>query len=450
MSLTKATYSMINGAPSNVLDLGADSTGVSDSFSAFQTAGASSSTVAIPDGTFSLSASVQLTAAKSFTGNGHETVIKTAAGFSATPIFNLSPAAATDPKNWLVSNFAVTNNGSATSVFKIDLNAAGKYVSKFTLSRIISNSEVSSGKFVELANTNVDGLFQSVFSDNWSYGGYYLDNVGDSVVFERNTTTGSGVGYYINQVSTAANIIIKDGICVNDGGALNVVKGANITFDNMQVECPLAFTGDNNAAVSVNYVGGTNLVFNTKITNNNINTQNNPLRCIYLQFTDLTIIDGNQLYCNPTTGTHIYVDTAARNTIIGNNKYYNTTLGAEITPIIVDNGIGTVGVWKDATISLAGWTSQGATENPLGFFKDRDGTVHLRGRVAGAATVPATLFTLPALFRPVVKNIQFSAFGAVLAVRGEVQFVVNAAGSVVILTNNATSLDLNGISFSTR
>lgn len=38
MSLTKATYSMIQGAVTNVLDYGADSTGVADSTSAIQAA----------------------------------------------------------------------------------------------------------------------------------------------------------------------------------------------------------------------------------------------------------------------------------------------------------------------------------------------------------------------------------------------------------------------------
>jgi hypothetical protein len=98
MSLTKATYSMIEGAPSNVVDLGADNTGVADSVTAFQTAGASVSTVNIPDGTFSISANVPLTVAKSFTGNGKKTLVQTTAGFGATPIFTLSPPASTDPK----------------------------------------------------------------------------------------------------------------------------------------------------------------------------------------------------------------------------------------------------------------------------------------------------------------------------------------------------------------
>jgi hypothetical protein len=453
MSLTKATYSMIEGAPSNVVDLGADSTGAADSVTAFQAAGASASTISIPDGTFSISANVPLTVAKSFTGNGKKTLIQTTAGFGATPIFTMSPPASTDPKNWRISDFGVTNAGAATSVFKIDLDAANKYVSKLTLKRVVSNAAVSTGRFVELSNAipNADGFFTSVIEDNWSYGGYYLDNVGDSVVLNRNTTTGSGVGYYVNQLATAANIAIRDGNCTSAGGALNVVKGANLIFEGMQVECPSAFTGSNNAAVSVYRPAGGSVI-NTKILNNSINTQGNPLYCIYLNFAVQTIIDGNELYCDTTSGAHIYIDTDARDTIIGNNKYYSRTTGLEVLPIITNNGVGTVGVWNNATISLAGWTSQGTPgENALGFFKDRDGTVQLRGRVAGAAAASGDiLFTLPIGFRPNVKAYQISTFGAVSFVRGEVIMQVESTGTVKILTNNATNVDLSNFSFSTR
>lgn len=452
MSLTKATYAMVEGAPSNVLDLGADNTGVADSLLAFQTAGASNSTVAVPDGTFSISANIPLTVAKSFVGNGRRTLIQTTGGFSAQPIFTISPASATDPKNWRISDFAVTNNGSATSAFKIDLDAAGKYVSKLTFSRIISNTDVSTGRFVELSNTipNVDGLFTSVFEDNWSYGGYYLNNVGDSVVLNRNTTTGAGVGYYINQISTAANVIIRDGNCTSAGGALQIVKGDNIIFEAMQVECPNTFTGADDAAVSINRPSGGS-IYATKILNNSINTQGNPLYCIYIQNAVQTIIEGNQLYCDPATGAHIYLDTGATDTIIGNNKYYSSVTGAEIDPIIVNNGVGTFGVWVDATLTLAGWTNQNTSnEHPTGFFKDRDGAIQLRGRVAGAAIVGGeTLFTLPVGYRPKTKGYLIGTYGAAGAATSVVLQII-PAGAVQILTAGATGAYLSGVVFSTR
>jgi hypothetical protein len=52
MSLTKATYSMINGAPVNVLDFGADPTGVADSTTAINNALLASDAIYFPAGTY--------------------------------------------------------------------------------------------------------------------------------------------------------------------------------------------------------------------------------------------------------------------------------------------------------------------------------------------------------------------------------------------------------------
>lgn len=54
MSLTKATYAMISGAPANVLDYGADSTGVADSSAAFNDAFAIANIVYVPQGSYKL------------------------------------------------------------------------------------------------------------------------------------------------------------------------------------------------------------------------------------------------------------------------------------------------------------------------------------------------------------------------------------------------------------
>jgi hypothetical protein len=56
MALTKATYSMVSGAPSNVLDYGADPTGVNDSYQAFQDAhDDGSNCLVVPDGIYTFS-----------------------------------------------------------------------------------------------------------------------------------------------------------------------------------------------------------------------------------------------------------------------------------------------------------------------------------------------------------------------------------------------------------
>lgn len=450
-AVSTTVQAKIQQLPGTPYDRGAVADGTTDDAPEINTQAANAYSTNIPDGTWQIGSNISLTVPKMFKGNGAKTLFRTTVGFGATPIFTISPPASTDPKNWEIGNFGVTNQGSATSVFKIDLDAANKYVSKLNLSQVISNTAVSSGKFVELSNSipNADGLFTSVFEDNWSFGGYYMDNVGDSLVFARNTTTGAGVGYYFNQLGTAANIVIRDGNCTSTGGLCSVVKGANIMIDNMQSECPDPFTGVNDAMVSIDHSGG-NLVFNTKIVNSNINTQGNPLRCIYLQETDLAFIEGNMLYCDSATGTHIYIDTGARNTVVGNNKYYRYDTGAEVNPIIVDNGVGTIGVWKDATLTLAGWTNQNtANEHPSGYFKDRDGNVVLRGRVAGAATAGGeTLFTLPVGFRPKTKAYLIGTFGSGGSNAAVLQII--STGAVQILTAGVTGVYLSGVVFSTR
>ena len=52
MSLTKVTYSMINGDVANVLDFGADNTGATDSSTAFQAAVATGKSIFVPKGTY--------------------------------------------------------------------------------------------------------------------------------------------------------------------------------------------------------------------------------------------------------------------------------------------------------------------------------------------------------------------------------------------------------------
>lgn len=74
MSLTKATYSMVKGAPVNVLDFGADPTGVADSTTALQEAFNSSvQHVVIPEGTYKITASLEINGKKCIEGTGSDT-----------------------------------------------------------------------------------------------------------------------------------------------------------------------------------------------------------------------------------------------------------------------------------------------------------------------------------------------------------------------------------------
>jgi len=82
MALTKTTFSMIEGAVVNVLDFGADPTGVADSTAAIQAAIDSivQGTVYFPNGTFKITNTINIDASTKLTlnlrGNGRATIIK--------------------------------------------------------------------------------------------------------------------------------------------------------------------------------------------------------------------------------------------------------------------------------------------------------------------------------------------------------------------------------------
>ena len=77
MTLTKATYSMIDGASLNVLDFGADKTGVADSTAAIQAAidaayTSNNKTVYVPNGVYKLTNTVSITQGVMIVGEGSQ------------------------------------------------------------------------------------------------------------------------------------------------------------------------------------------------------------------------------------------------------------------------------------------------------------------------------------------------------------------------------------------
>lgn len=91
MTLTKATYSMIEGAQVNVLDYGADPTGVADSTVAIQAAMDAGGTVWLPKGTYKISAPLtRSTTGLVLQGAGIDaTIIIADSGFTGASMFTL-------------------------------------------------------------------------------------------------------------------------------------------------------------------------------------------------------------------------------------------------------------------------------------------------------------------------------------------------------------------------
>jgi hypothetical protein len=80
MALTKVSYSMIKGAPANVLDYGADPTGAADSTAAFTAAFAVSNMVYVPSGSYDLATTITIPPYGQIVGAGIDNTTITATG----------------------------------------------------------------------------------------------------------------------------------------------------------------------------------------------------------------------------------------------------------------------------------------------------------------------------------------------------------------------------------
>lgn len=92
MSLTKVSYSMVNGAPANVLDFGADPTGVADSTAAINAALAASDIVYMPPGDYKTTASINVGPSQQLYGASGSTVIQSNLSSGVAAIIVGNPA----------------------------------------------------------------------------------------------------------------------------------------------------------------------------------------------------------------------------------------------------------------------------------------------------------------------------------------------------------------------
>ena len=93
MSLTKATYSMIDGAPANVLDFGAVGDGATDSTAAFVAALQSGAgEVYVPTGTYALASNLSATLVSSVVFHGPGKILYTGATNNTLPLMTVETA----------------------------------------------------------------------------------------------------------------------------------------------------------------------------------------------------------------------------------------------------------------------------------------------------------------------------------------------------------------------
>lgn len=240
MSLTKVTYSMIDGASANVLDYGADPTGVADSTAAIIAAMAARPRVYIPAGTYKTTATITVPGGSVVFGDGVNTIINpTSTANSFIAILQSAASQITD----LYINGAAATGQSAIGIFCGD--DAGGGDSGPTLARL---------RVQNFGGTNAVGIYvrkalrvviEQCYIFNNYYGAYINEPSGryPTTVWFAHTTiansTAEGVYFNNGYQVTFDNCIFesngKEGLKINRAtGEAYLGKMTNCWFEDNQ------------------------------------------------------------------------------------------------------------------------------------------------------------------------------------------------------------------------
>lgn len=223
MSLTKVTYSMIEGAQFNVLDYGADNTGVADSAAAIQSAitaaaqavgGSTGAVVYFPTGTYKISQRITLPNRVGLQGaNGRGVTIQPHSSFADSYMFH-------------AVNGTSAMFGSWMKDFQID--ARGKNMTAVVWSQ--AWQETCGMERVTI-----------LFDGTTNYGFYYTDGFGgaaylrlsDNEIFSESTFA-TAAGVYVDQISaTGAFVLHWDGGTIAGSLANQLPTGINMVNDSL-------------------------------------------------------------------------------------------------------------------------------------------------------------------------------------------------------------------------
>jgi hypothetical protein len=221
MSLTKASYSMIAGAPINVLDFGATGDGTTDDTIAIQDALtyanslSAGATVYLPLGTYKCTAQLNIYPKTILQGAGKTTSIltfnHTGVGIKSTSPLNSSTAVYISLRDLKITNTNVSNvNGGYVDVGGSFITIDNIVVEGFKYGIIFDQTEVSSITNCAITPTIANGA--GIWLANGNYTG------GANIGFTNRITITAN---QFNSVSTAlANIL-------DDGGANHSIRDNN-------------------------------------------------------------------------------------------------------------------------------------------------------------------------------------------------------------------------------
>jgi hypothetical protein len=215
MALTKVSYSMTTGAPVNVLDYGADPTGVASSSAAIQSAVDTGKAVYIPEGTYKITATINVPLYSMITGAGQT-----------------------------VSILDGTTLADADAIFFL---TGGDQ--RATIDQLQFKGQASGSKSIGVKVTNGYSVsYTNLWFVNLSYG-LLLDEAGSCIsqnntfkncLFGAKCTGGSGYTFSFNNFNEETSTGIQVGISPTTGFPTGIVVSQCLFTSNIGIEVPTA------------------------------------------------------------------------------------------------------------------------------------------------------------------------------------------------------------------
>lgn len=382
-------------------------------------------------------------------GAGFYSRIRPAASVPVTTnIIRYSPSAGSEMatfKDFFI--YPISGTPGKNAIFIEITAASGQSISRMK----IENVKVAQlgGKAVYISNgVATDGVFCSTIIDCSLAGGIALDGAGDSVIIERNTISGAGIGIFSNLVGGASCLSARDNNITSTGGGFYIKGGTETTLENNNIEQTVAITADATlgltAGAMIHLIGQTtDRLKKCRVIKNHLGAfTGSGAKCVLLEYTDKCRVEDNKIITDTADG--IEITTNGRNNIIQLNDI--TGSGNPIS----NSGEGTIGVLMALTLQNS-WVDFNTTfYTTPGYIKDEDGWVTFKGYIKnGTITTGTVIATLPTGFIPAkIVPFMFIHNSSGVYTAGEVRMAGASINELTIQSlAGSTGIPLEGLRF---
>jgi hypothetical protein len=279
--------------------------------------------------------------------------------------------------------------------------------------------------------------------------GCVIGNHEDSGVYITGGTTFNMFGGSVESNGLTGSAALKYGVLLNNSGVEGAVAGnfSGVYFENNKGVADIWLANSATAAstsiagCSFARISSTNFVTNNilvETSNAGVTQSINVSGCGFKNL-GTYVPDSGRKYIS-SLATDGGVSTVAWSGCVFQSSTETPTISNEIglTPFLG---------WTAVTFQNS-WADSGAPATACGYYKDSFGVVRLRGNASRASNSSATIFTLPAGFRP-TGTLLIGAYNEVTSVASATPLSIDSSGNVSLPTaGNKVSLD--SISFQTN